>query len=177
MADIPTTERANQKTHFPTFFNLFIVSPLCDLTFHESHRENRPPSLSAPLGVLSQALPFSGSIAVCKSTRPHLIRCAVLAVAKIVESRPADGLVGACGPVLPAAERRPANGVGRAAQAGGGAGIGIGAPYTVSRRVRSITEIIKIGFANRLSRPAELIEVVEGRVADVGAGTTLGLSQ
>ena len=83
--------------------------------------------------------------------------------------------MGARRTVLPSAERRFPNPIGRAAQVGRGTGIEVGAPYVVARRARPIVEIIEICLANGLSRSAELIEVVEGGIANVGAGT--GLSE
>ncbi len=129
------------------------------------------PQPICPIRASVSRLSLSGSIAVCKSTRPHPIRCAVFAIAKIVEGCPANRLMGACGAVLPVTICCPTNGVGRSAQTWLGTRIVVSIPHTVSRRGRSIAEIIKVSFTNRLPRSAGLIEVVEGRVADVGAGT------
>ena len=132
------------------------------LLFRHSHGgtdADQPTILFMGSALLSSVLPLSGSIAVCKSTRPHPVCCAVLSVAKIVERCATDRLVGARGAVLPSAKCCPANGVGRSTQAWLGAGIDISASHTVARRARSIAEIIEICLANRLFRSAERIEV------------------
>ena len=135
----------------------------------------QPTSLSVPLALRS--LTLSESIAIRNSARPHTIACAVLAVTEIVKRRATDGLMGARGAVLPIAKRGSPDPIGRATQARSGARIEIGLPHTVARRARSIVEIIEVCLANGLSRAAELIKIVESRVADVGAGAGLGLSQ
>ena len=84
--------------------------------------------------------------------------------------RPAYRLVGARRAILPVPERRFPNTIGRSVQVGRGTGIEVGVPHTVAGRARSIAEIIEICLANGLSRPAELVEAVEGGIADVGTG-------
>lgn len=81
--------------------------------------------------------------------------------------------MGARRTVLPIAERRFPYTIGRSTQVGRGTRIEVGAPHVVARRARPIAEIIEICLANGLSRSAELIEVVEGGIANVGAGTGL----
>lgn len=90
-----------------------------------------------------------------------------------MKGRAANRLMGARGAVLPVAKRRSPDPIGRSAQTGRGTGINVGVPHTVARGTRSITEIIDVCLANRLSRSAEGVEVVESRVADVGAGAGL----
>ena len=114
------------------------------------------------------------STAVGERTRPYPIACAVATITEVVKGRPADGLMGARGTVLPGAERRFSNTIGRSAQVRSGTGIEVGASHTVARHARSIAEIIEICLANGLFRSADVIEVVEGGLADVGAGAGLG---
>lgn len=91
-----------------------------------------------------------------------------------VKSRPTDRLVRRRGTVLPGAKGGVANSIGGPTQARRGTGIDIGASDPVSRGTGAITEVVKIGIPNRLPRPAAVVRIVEGRVADVGADTGLG---
>src|SRR6185295_4609243 len=97
----------------------------------------------------------------------------VPAVAEIVERRPTDRLMGARRAVLPGAERGSTNPIGRATQTGSRTGIEVSVPHAIARRTRPVTEIVEIGLSDGLLRSADGIEVVQGRGADVGAGTGL----
>ena len=90
-----------------------------------------------------------------------------------MEGRPADGLMGARGTVLPISKRRFPNAIGRSAQVRPGTRIEVGTPHTIARRAASFAKIIEICLANGLSRSAEPIEVVEGGITDVCAGAGL----
>jgi hypothetical protein len=81
------------------------------------------------------------SITIRKRIRPHQIARAVPAVAEVVKRRATDRLMGTRGAILPSAERRSANSVGRATQARPGAGIEVGVPHAVARRARAVTEV------------------------------------
>lgn len=81
--------------------------------------------------------------------------------------------MGARRTVLPIAKRRFPNTIGRSTQFGRGTGIEVGASHTVARCARPVAKIIEVCLANGLSRSAELVEVVEGRITDVGAGAGL----
>ena len=84
-------------------------------------------------------------------------------IAEIVEGGPTDRLMGARVTTL----------IGRSTQAGPGAGIEAGVPQAVVRRTRPVTDLIEISPPGGLPRSAEGIEVVEGRVAGLGAGAGL----
>ena len=68
-----------------------------------------------------------------------------------MEGRPTDRLMGARSAVLPGAECRPTNGIGRATQARPGARIEVGVPHTVVRRTRVVTEIVEVGLPDSAS--------------------------
>ena len=117
--------------------------------------------------------PVGRSTAAGERIRPHPIARTTPAVAEIVKRRPADRLMGARRTVLPIAKGRFPNTIGRSAQVRRGTRIEVSAPHAVACRAVPIAEIIEVCLANRLSRSAELIEVVEGGIADVGARARL----
>ena len=117
---------------------------------------------------ITQCTPLGRSTAVGERIRPYSIARAVPAITEVVKCGPANGLMSAPRTVLPIPKRRFSNSISRAAQVGRGTCIEVGASHVVARCAASVAEIIKICFANRLSRSAEPIEVVEGGITDVG---------
>ena len=81
--------------------------------------------------------------------------------------------MGARGAVFPVAKHGVTTLIGRSTHAGRGAGTEVGVPHAVARRTRPITEIIEVSLPGGLPRSAEGIEVVEDRVAGLGAGAGL----
>lgn len=81
--------------------------------------------------------------------------------------------MGARGAVFPVAKHGVTTLIGRSTHAGRGSGIEVGVPHAVARRTRPITKITEVSLPGGLPRSAEGIEVVEDRVAGLGAGAGL----
>lgn len=91
-----------------------------------------------------------------------------------VKSRPSDRLMRRRGTVLAVTEGGVANSIGGPTQVWSGTGIEIGASHPVSRGSGAVAEVVEVGVANRLPRPAASIGIVEGHFANIGAGAGLG---
>ncbi len=116
---------------------------------------------------------MSGSITVGEGSRPHPTARATPTVAEIVEGGSTNRLMGTGRSILPGAKRRSTYLIRRSAQARRGSGIEVSGPDLIARRTCPITKVVKIGFPDGLSCPAEPVKVVESGTPYLHAGAGL----